>query len=167
MQRVRRSRMAASEKVEIWDRWKQGQSLSDIGRAVDRIPAAVFHVVAARGGVPPSARFRSPLALSVTEREEISRGRLEPATPRSASYQAGRRRARGPHGGRDPTCGYTRISGGLKILGHEVARNTIKAILKDHGIAPAPERGTKTPWKTSSPLIGTPWRRPTRSPSKC
>jgi transposase InsO family protein len=29
-----------------------------------------------------------------------------------------------------------------------VARNTIKAILKDHGIAPAPERGTNTPWKT-------------------
>jgi hypothetical protein len=31
---------------------------------------------------------------------------------------------------------------------YEFARNTIKAILKDHGIAPAPERGTKTPWKT-------------------
>ena len=48
----------------------------------------------------------------------------------------------------NPTWGYTRISGGLKSLGHEVARNTIKAILKDHGIEPAPERRTKTPWKT-------------------
>jgi hypothetical protein len=48
----------------------------------------------------------------------------------------------------NPTWGYTHISGGLKRLGHEVARNTIKAILRDHGIAPAPERGTKTPWKT-------------------
>jgi len=47
----------------------------------------------------------------------------------------------------NPTWGYTRIRGGLRILGHDVARNTIKAILKDHGIAPAPERGTKTPWK--------------------
>jgi len=36
----------------------------------------------------------------------------------------------------------------VKSLGHEVARNTIKAILKDHGIEPAPERGAKTPWKT-------------------
>ena len=35
----------------------------------------------------------------------------------------------------NPTWGYTRICGGLKSLGHEVARNTIKAILKDHGIA--------------------------------
>jgi putative transposase len=48
----------------------------------------------------------------------------------------------------NPTWGYTRIRGGLKSLGHEVARNTIKAILKDHGIEPAPERGLKTPWKT-------------------
>ena len=44
------------------------------------------------------------------------------------------------------TWGYTRIRGGLKSLGHDVARNTIKAILKAHGIEPAPERGTKTPW---------------------
>ena len=48
----------------------------------------------------------------------------------------------------NPTWGYTRIRGGLKCLGHDVARNTINAILRDHGIAPAPERGTKTPWKT-------------------
>jgi transposase InsO family protein len=48
----------------------------------------------------------------------------------------------------NPTWGYTRIRGGLKHLGHDVARNTIKAILKDHGIEPAPERRTKLPWKT-------------------
>jgi hypothetical protein len=48
----------------------------------------------------------------------------------------------------NPTWGYTRIRGGLKHLGHDVARNTIKAILTDHGIAPAPERRTKIPWKT-------------------
>jgi putative transposase len=48
----------------------------------------------------------------------------------------------------NPAWGYTRIRGGLKRLGHNVARNTIKAILKDHGIAPAPARGTNTPWKT-------------------
>ena len=48
----------------------------------------------------------------------------------------------------NPSWGYTRIRGGLKSLGHEVGRNTIKAILQDHGIAPAPERGTNTPWKT-------------------
>jgi hypothetical protein len=45
----------------------------------------------------------------------------------------------------NPTWGYTRIRGGLRHLGHDVARNTIKAILKDHGIAPAPQRRTKMP----------------------
>jgi len=48
----------------------------------------------------------------------------------------------------NPTWGDTRIRGGLKRLGHDVARNTIKAILRDHGIEPAPERGRTTPWKT-------------------
>jgi len=46
----------------------------------------------------------------------------------------------------NPTWGYTRIRGGLKRLGHDVARNTIKAILKDRGIEPAPERET-TLWR--------------------
>ena len=48
----------------------------------------------------------------------------------------------------NPTWGYTRIRGGLKRVGHDVGRNTIKAILKDYGIEPAPERGAKTSWKT-------------------
>ena len=43
--------------------------------------------------------------------------------------------------------GYRRIQGALSNLGHEVARSTIAAILKRHGIEPAPERGRKTTWK--------------------
>jgi hypothetical protein len=67
----------------------------------------------------------------------------------------------------NPTWGYTRIRGGLKSLGHDVARNTIKAILKDHGIEPAPERGTRTPWKTFLAAHWTASRQPTSSPSRC
>ena len=48
----------------------------------------------------------------------------------------------------NPTWGYTRIRGGLKHVGHDIARNTIQAILKDHGLEPAPERGAKMSWKT-------------------
>ena len=48
----------------------------------------------------------------------------------------------------NPTGGYTRICGGLKALRHDVARNTVKAILEDHGIEPAPHRGANMPWKT-------------------
>jgi len=44
--------------------------------------------------------------------------------------------------------GYTRIRDALHNLGHEIARNTVKRILLDHGIEPAPERGRKTSWRT-------------------
>ena len=44
------------------------------------------------------------------------------------------------------TWGYTRIRGALKNLGHKIGRNTIKRILREHGIDPAPERGKRMPW---------------------
>ena len=64
MGRVRRPRMSAREKVELWKRWKRGESLSDIGRALGRIPGAVHHVVSARGGIPRSGRPGSLLTLA-------------------------------------------------------------------------------------------------------
>jgi transposase InsO family protein len=50
--------------------------------------------------------------------------------------------------GENPQWGYTRIQGAPANLGHEVARNTVKRILQNHGIDPAPERSQRTPWKT-------------------
>jgi hypothetical protein len=41
----------------------------------------------------------------------------------------------------NPSWGYTRILGALRNLGHELARNTVKRILKEHGLEPAPSRG--------------------------
>ncbi len=46
------------------------------------------------------------------------------------------------------TWGYTRLRGVLKNLGHELGRNTIKRLLAEHGIAPAPERGKSMSWST-------------------
>ena len=48
----------------------------------------------------------------------------------------------------NPRWGYTRIRGALANLGHEIGRNTVKRILLSRGMAPAPERGQHTPWKT-------------------
>jgi len=48
----------------------------------------------------------------------------------------------------NPRWGYTRIRGGLKALGRDIGRNTIKAIIRDHGIEPAPDRGATMLWKT-------------------
>ena len=48
----------------------------------------------------------------------------------------------------NPGWGYTRIRGALWNLGHDLGRNTIKRILADAGLEPAPERGKRTSWKT-------------------
>ncbi|MBI3843546.1 MAG: transposase [Planctomycetes bacterium] len=46
----------------------------------------------------------------------------------------------------NPRWGYRRIQGALSNVGHNVAFNTVKRILRSHGIEPAQERGTKTTW---------------------
>jgi len=48
----------------------------------------------------------------------------------------------------NPGWGYTRIRGALWNLGHDLGRNTIRRILVDAGLEPAPERGKRTSWKT-------------------
>lgn len=65
------------QKAELWQRWKAGETLSDIGRALGKHAASVFGVVAAKGGFAPTPRLRKPGSLSLAEREEISRGLAE------------------------------------------------------------------------------------------
>jgi transposase InsO family protein len=48
----------------------------------------------------------------------------------------------------NPTWGYTRIRGALHNLGHDIARNTVKRLLLERGLQPAPERGRRTSWAT-------------------
>ena len=48
----------------------------------------------------------------------------------------------------NPTWGYTRLRDALRHAGHEIGWNTVKRILLDHGIEPAPERKRTTSWKT-------------------
>jgi len=74
MAQLGRPGLSASQKMELWERWKSGQSLSDIGRALSKHPASIHGVVSGNGGFVPPTRRRSRLALSLAEREEISRG---------------------------------------------------------------------------------------------
>ena len=62
------------QKAEIWDRWQRGESMSSIGRRFDRNSSSIYPLLARTGGIRPSERRRSRLALTVGEREEISRG---------------------------------------------------------------------------------------------
>jgi transposase, IS30 family len=65
---------ADKQKSEMWDRWQQGESLGSIGRRFDRASSSIFPHLALTGGIRPPKRTRSGRVLSLTEREEISRG---------------------------------------------------------------------------------------------
>lgn len=66
--------LSISQKSEVWLRWRRGESLSEIGRAVGKHPGSIFVLLKLTGGITPAIRRRSRLALTLSEREEISRG---------------------------------------------------------------------------------------------
>ena len=82
-----RPRLTAAQKTELWRRWRHGESLNAIGRALDRIAKVVRYEVARTGGIPPAARQRSRLALTLPEREAISRGLASGTSVRQISRQ--------------------------------------------------------------------------------
>src|SRR6202158_517780 len=76
----------ATAKTELWERWQRGESLKAIGRAFGKPSSSIYNQVAPHGGIRPAPRRRSRLALTLSEREEISRG--------IAVYQSARSMAR-------------------------------------------------------------------------
>ena len=87
MVRRRGPRLTLAEKTELWRRWRRGESLNAIGRALGRIAKVVRYEVARTGGISPPARQRARRALSLTEREAISRGLARGASLRQISRQ--------------------------------------------------------------------------------
>ncbi|EOV2220996.1 TPA: IS30 family transposase [Pseudomonas aeruginosa] len=62
-----------SQKALMWDRWKAGDSLQQIAQLFDRNHSSIQRILAETGGIRPATRRRSRLALTLAEREEISR----------------------------------------------------------------------------------------------
>jgi IS30 family transposase len=62
-----------SQKALMWERWREGESLHQIARLFDRAHSSVQNILAETGGIRPAQRCRSQLALTLVEREEISR----------------------------------------------------------------------------------------------
>jgi hypothetical protein len=71
---VGRPGFSLQQKRALWDRWKKGESIYDIARALGKSPSSVHWVFRSCGGIPPATRVRASAALSMAEREEISRG---------------------------------------------------------------------------------------------
>ncbi len=72
-QKRKRRAYTAADLAELWDRWKRGESSKTIARVMGR-GASVYTVLLRCGGIRPRVRCRSPQALTLAEREEISRG---------------------------------------------------------------------------------------------
>jgi DNA-binding CsgD family transcriptional regulator len=72
--RMGRPGLSEARKKELWEKWKAGESISDIARALKKPPGSIHGVLKATGGISPPRRRRSRWALTLAEREEISRG---------------------------------------------------------------------------------------------
>jgi len=79
-----------ADKAMMWDRWQQGETLHSIARLFDRCHHSVRRILAETGGIRPPPRRRSRLALSLSEREEISRGIVAGGSIRSIATALGR-----------------------------------------------------------------------------
>lgn len=90
MAQMGRPGLTAMQKAALWQRWKHGESLSDIGRALGKHAGSVFGVLKQHGGIYAPHRSRSRLALTLGEREEISRGMAAAHSLRRIAAQLGR-----------------------------------------------------------------------------
>jgi IS30 family transposase len=70
----KRTPLSAIQRVEVWRRWKAGESLHAIGRALGKDHVVVYLLLKRHGGIAPLIRRRPPTSLTLAEREDISRG---------------------------------------------------------------------------------------------
>lgn len=88
--RLPRRHYSQADKALMWERWQKGDSLHTIGRLFERSHTSVRRILAETGGIRPAPRRRSRLALSLAEREEISRGIVAGHSIRSIAQALGR-----------------------------------------------------------------------------
>jgi IS30 family transposase len=81
---------SASQRALIWDRWRKGETLHQIAGLFDRYHSSIQGILAESGGIRPAERHRSRLALTLTEREEISRAVVAGQSVRSMAASLGR-----------------------------------------------------------------------------
>lgn len=79
-----------TQKALMWERWKQGATLHEIGKLFDRPHTSIQRIIAETGGFRPAQRSRGSKALTLAEREEISRALVRSESMRSIARRLGR-----------------------------------------------------------------------------
>jgi IS30 family transposase len=82
--------LSSAGKKELWERWRAGESISDIARALQKAPGSIHGMIEATGGFSPPERHRRGCALTLVEREEISRGLATGESLRAIATRLGR-----------------------------------------------------------------------------
>ena len=90
MKQRRRIYYTESQKALMWERWRKGDTLAQIARLFDRYHSSIQGILAKTGGIQPAQRHRSRLALTLAEREEISRAVVAGHSIRSVAARLGR-----------------------------------------------------------------------------
>ena len=90
MKRRPRIYYTEGQKALMWDRWRQGDSLQQIAQLFDRNHSSIYPILAESGGIRPAQRHRSRWALTLADREEISRGVAAGNSMRSMATSLGR-----------------------------------------------------------------------------
>ena len=80
----------AAQSTALWDNWQKGVGLQSIGRLLGKPSSCIFSHLRPTGGIRPLVRRRSRLALTLAEREEISRGLVAERSIRSIASSLGR-----------------------------------------------------------------------------
>src|SRR5208282_6864838 len=78
-----------SQKALVWERWKKGDTLHQIAQLFDRHHPSIARILGETGGIRPSPRCRSRWALTLAEREEISRAAAAGHSMRSIAANIG------------------------------------------------------------------------------
>jgi len=79
-----------SQRALMWERWRKGETLHQIAQLFDRGHSSIQPILAETGGIRPALRCRSRLALTLAEREEISRAVVAGQSIRSVAMRLGR-----------------------------------------------------------------------------
>jgi IS30 family transposase len=90
MKRRPRIYYTESQKALMWERWHKGESLQQIAQLFDWNHSSIERILAETGGMRPAQRRRSRLALTLAEREEISRSVAAGQSIRSIATLLGR-----------------------------------------------------------------------------
>lgn len=90
MARGGRPGFSANERKELWKRRREGQTIAAIAASLSRDPRNVSRFIAKHGGIPPQERTRASRALTLSDRELISRGLATGQSLRAIAQSLGR-----------------------------------------------------------------------------